>query len=418
MRVLWFSSGLDGIGIATDSYFGGGWVASLMGVVAASKAIELHVAYLSDDVTPFSKGGVSFHPVKRKTRGRVSKILWYYGGYRHQNGDAYLPEALSVMDSVRPDLVQVFGMESEFSCVVGKVPVPVVVHIQGILYECAKGFFPPGMDGRFFLKSGSPREWLYRNGVVFNYKEIKVKARIELERYSKVPFLFGRTDFDLGFAREHAPQARYFRMDEVLRPVFYRRAGEHKIVRTGSMKLFTTASETVYKGLDVILRAGKLLKEEYGDDYQWVVAGIRPGSEFVGHFERFTGISSAGAGIRYAGSLSSEHLVDEMLKADFYVHTSYCDNSPNSLCEAMMLGLPCLASNAMGIPSLVSESGHSGLLFDSGDYRSLANKVMSLRDDAELKEQFGRGAFLAAWERHDRDRILSDITDAYGDIVG
>ena len=78
-----------------------------------------------------------------------------------------------------------------------------------------------------------------------------------------------------------------------------------------------------------------------------------------------------------------------------------------------MLGLPCVASNAMGIPSLIDDK-RTGMLYKSGDYNALAAMVKVMGRNVDL----GGAAFNAARERHDRDRILNDLLNAYETIVG
>ena len=46
------------------------------------------------------------------------------------------------------------------------------------------------------------------------------------------------------------------------------------------------------------------------------------------------------------------------------------DNSPNSLCEAMAVGMPVIASNIGGIPSLIDDEVN-GLLFKVNDSNDL-----------------------------------------------
>ena len=62
----------------------------------------------------------------------------------------------------------------------------------------------------------------------------------------------------------------------------------------------------------------------------------------------------------------------ELRRAHVFAISSYIENSPNSLCEAMQAGMPCVATYAGGIPSLV-EDGRTGLLFPPGDAPLLAS---------------------------------------------
>jgi len=63
------------------------------------------------------------------------------------------------------------------------------------------------------------------------------------------------------------------------------------------------------------------------------------------------------------GSLEVNEMVEAMKISRFMVHPSYIDNSPNSICEAQILGLPVVATNVGGVESLI-ENGKTGLLID------------------------------------------------------
>ena len=51
----------------------------------------------------------------------------------------------------------------------------------------------------------------------------------------------------------------------------------------------------------------------------------------------------------------------------FFFHPSYIENSPNSVCEAQILGLPVIACNVGGLSTIISHN-HSGILIPSNDY--------------------------------------------------
>lgn len=77
--------------------------------------------------------------------------------------------------------------------------------------------------------------------------------------------------------------------------------------------------------------------------------------------------------IEFLGILSEDELKNTLLSSDIYVHTAYIDNSPNALCEAMILGLPCIASYVGGISSLM-KNGESGILVPVNEPYYLAGK--------------------------------------------
>ena len=51
-----------------------------------------------------------------------------------------------------------------------------------------------------------------------------------------------------------------------------------------------------------------------------------------------------------------------MLKSDIFVSASHIENSPNNVAEAMILGMPCIATFAGGTSSYI-EDNKNGILY-------------------------------------------------------
>ena len=64
----------------------------------------------------------------------------------------------------------------------------------------------------------------------------------------------------------------------------------------------------------------------------------------------------------------------QYLKSKVFVCPSKIENSPNSLGEAMLLGVPCVAARVGGIPDLIAED--EGILYEDGNVAALAEAVI------------------------------------------
>ena len=62
------------------------------------------------------------------------------------------------------------------------------------------------------------------------------------------------------------------------------------------------------------------------------------------------------SGVVLLGTKNSSEITKLMSSADLYIHCSYVDNSPNSVCEAQMLSLPIIACNVGGVSSIVKDN--------------------------------------------------------------
>jgi glycosyltransferase involved in cell wall biosynthesis len=84
--------------------------------------------------------------------------------------------------------------------------------------------------------------------------------------------------------------------------------------------------------------------------------------------------------------------VNDLLRAaDLFVVSSYLEGMGTSTLDAMAAGLPVVATRVGGIPEIVSD-GVTGLLVPARDPRALADAILRLAGDAELRDRFGGAA--------------------------
>ena len=92
-----------------------------------------------------------------------------------------------------------------------------------------------------------------------------------------------------------------------------------------------------------------------------------------------------------------------MLNANLYVHPSHIENSSNSICEAMLLGMPIIATYAGGTPSILGDK-NEGLLVQDGDPYALAKSL-------------GSKARVKSFIRNDKEKIVKDVINIYASIL-
>lgn len=413
MRILFLVHTVDWLETGGGPYHGAGWTGALIRSVADG-GHQAAVVYQTSRKEGFvtEKDGIRFYALPSDKPVFLGKFGYYYGGWRHDDGSHLLPGLNAAVEDFWPDLIHLFGFENPMAVLLGETTVPVAVHVQGLLGPVSEAFCPPGITRASFLRRFPFREIVLRNGNLFAMKSLAVRAVRERERMARAEWVLGRTDFDRAFLREHAPQARYFTVNEILREPFYVHSAAAQYADSPVLRVVSTLSDTMYKGFDLVLRTAKELQTA-GMPFSWTVIGMGEDSPVRHFFEKECGIRSEA--IRFAGDLTAEEMVPLLLGADVYVHPSYVDNSPNSLCEAQLLGLPCVACAVGGVPSLI-EDNRTGLLTPAGDAPALAGKLMQLRDRA-ARERIGRAAYAAAKVRHDKESVLRALLEAYDTIL-
>jgi len=420
MKVLWLSPtpGLYKKNKGTGGYYGSGWIASLQKILKENSAdIELGVAYPSsckEDV--IRDGRTIYYPIYKHSKSFFDKLLYYYGGYKKFDQNCFVAELRNVIKDFQPDVIHLFGMENDFAPILGKTDVPVIVHLQGLLAPYDNAFWPVDFNANSFIWPPSIREWFIRNGYIFAKKSISERGKRERSLFKRVQYCMGRTEWDFQVSQLLSPKSLYFKVNEALRPEFYENAGIWKREKKEKLIMVSTISETIYKGLDLILKTAKILKEETSINFEWRVVGISKQSKMVKFFERCSSVKSETVGICYLGVQTSQEIVSNMMECSVYVHPSYIDNSPNSVCEAQLLGLPVVACNVGGL-STILDSGNAGILVPANAPYELAYHLKQFAINENYCEEKRLLGLDLAKKRHNPQRIVSDLISTYKSIL-
>lgn len=83
-----------------------------------------------------------------------------------------------------------------------------------------------------------------------------------------------------------------------------------------------------------------------------------------------------------------DNIEDWMGAADIYVLSSFHEGLSNSLLEAMASGLPVVATRVSGVNDLVDSTG-SGLVVEINNLDGIAEALVKLANDAELRQDMG-----------------------------
>lgn len=404
---------------AVGSYNGIGWVGALQKSLKNDNEILLGVVFTTTNIlAPFMEDNVKYYPIKQSARSPVHRLLSYWGLIRDVKNGISSEELESCIRDFRPDIIQVFGIESqlvkpllEMDC-----EIPVLVHLQGLLQPCANAFYPPGFSRVISVLFGHRiRELVLRNGLDFAGRDIARRADGEGALMKKLKFVSGRTEWDYLVTRLLAPNAAYFRVNELLRSAFYNAKPWESASRKRCVVL-STISDTMYKGFDLILKTSNILRRLDAIEFEWHVAGVNESSLTAKLFQKKLALNAKDLGVKLLGVLDADELAKEMQEASLYVHPSYIDNSPNSLCEAQLLGLPVIACNVGGVSSLVTHN-ESGLMVPSNDPFRLAYYIIELFQNRDLVSRLSSLARETALKRHNQERVIMELKSAYTAII-
>lgn len=412
MRVLWFTNiplpaVTKRLGIDAHGY-GGHWMSALLGGVAGTNDISLGVAtaYPALPDAKFTDEGVNYYVVGQPRRLPTSSCR-----------DVDLNACRDIVDEFRPDIIHIHGTERFYGLLKSRklVDVPVAVSIQGLLepYSMYRNYFGTLSPWGIF-RATRLLEVAAGLGLMHGYRDIKRGAKQEAEMLSSVDGFLGRTSWDKAHTCWRNPTATYRYVGEVLRENFSQHRWCLGKVKRHSI-IFTNAGHP-RRGTETLLEAVGILRNEFPDITLRLAGRISERSGYGRHLRRAISRARLKDCTELLRYLDAESMAKELSRSHVFAITSFIENSPNSLAEAMQIGMPCVASYAGGIPDMIRDDV-SGAFFPCGDAALLAQAIRKIFLNDELAVNYGAAARKEAIKRHAPGCIVEQLLSAYKVIL-
>jgi glycosyltransferase involved in cell wall biosynthesis len=166
---------------------------------------------------------------------------------------------------------------------------------------------------------------------------------------------------------------------------------------------------TEQKGIDVFLRAIKMLPGQSGAFRVWLVGDGPLRSEL----EQYVAKENLGSIVQFLGYRSD---VPEILQAsDVFVLPSRYEAMPISLLEAMAAGLPCVVTS-VGDNAKIVEDGTTGIVVPPENPEALATALRKMLADSEMRQAMGEAARKKAQE-YSVERMAARIAEVYEELL-
>ncbi len=417
MKVLWLSNNPAlGIDYLFDDYKlvqTGGWLYALNREIQTQ--IDLSIAFFHPyNQIDFKYEGTNYYPI------HTGNILIENLKRRFFNkvyDNDFITEYLRIIELTKPDVIHIHGTENPFLCLLKHTNIPIVISIQGNLTVYHHKFLS-GFNGKFLRhyenNFGLKALVLGRNNFNRNYNEIKTKSKIERKYFKFSKNVIGRTDWDKRISRILAPDSAYYLADELLRDTFYQ-TNWNNFYKEGRLIIFTTNGDNYYKGFETICFALKLLLD-LNIEIEWRVAGIHNHSLINRITKKFLKQNYPKTSLKLLGSLNEQEIIDNLLESHIYVMPSHIENSPNNLCEAMIIGMPCIATFAGGTGSMLKD-GEDGILIQDGDPWAMAGAIIELKNNTDKSTVYSKNARLKALKRHNKERVVEQYIQIYKEVI-
>jgi glycosyltransferase involved in cell wall biosynthesis len=288
------------------------------------------------------------------------------------------------------DLIHIHGSEHEFHVSSYHLDIPQVLSIQGILDECKKV-----LNTRYFLADWRITRWY-------------LGAYYERKYLPKIKNFICRTHWDKAFVKRIHPNANIFHNWEPLREPFH-----NYIYNAQSSNIAFVGGDNTIKGLREILIAFNLIKDEL--PCKLIVMGSCKPSKIKEIIEQENLQNISEGDVERVGFCKAEQMLEIYSNCFCLVHPTYIDNSPNSVCEAQLAGLPVIASNVGGVSSLINHM-ETGLLTSLNPVE-IAKNISLLYNNPELRKSISEKARSVAQKRHDSNEIAQITLNIYQNII-
>lgn len=335
------------------------------------------------------------------------------------------PRFGQILSDFLPDLVHIFGTEFPHAYACAKVwnrPGKTLVGIQGICGRIAEEYMAD--LPQHVQESRTLRDVLRRDSLRQQQEKFALRGQREERLLRLAGHIAGRTEFDREYAHGINPRAIYHELNETMRDCFYE--GCWSLDSCRKHRIFISQGDYPLKGFHYLLHAMQEILQDAPDTVVAVAGnsvlgtgGIESRLKIPAYGEYLRRLIRKGklqGKVEILGPLRAEEMKKAMLESHLFVCPSALENSPNSVAEAQLLGVPVVASRAGGIPSVV-EAGRGGLLFEKGDPHDLARAVKEVFASDDLARSLSESERRFAAREYDPEQNYQMLMEAYREIL-
>jgi glycosyltransferase involved in cell wall biosynthesis len=409
MKVLWIiNSPFPEIAeMVNVKDFAKSWILSSAKIIVKQfPNIQLGIAsfYNGKKIFIIKKNKISHYLIPQKVRSKGNSN--YYDKYW-----------VYIKNEFNPDIVHIHGSEYIYSYMYVRAcgAENVVVSIQGLVSIIERYYFA-GIKNTELIKNLTIGDLIRKNSIFAQYNNLRKRGSFEKLLIKAVSHVIGRTTWDNNHVLNMNPNINYHFCNETLRPSFYKK--KWTLENCQKYSIFISQAYYPLKGFHQLIKALPFVLK-YFPQTKVYVAGTN-------HFTNYRSLKT-GFGqyihsminsyylndkINFVGILSEEEMSNKYCQSHVFISPSAIENSSNSIGEAQILGVPCIASYVGGTPDMI-EHMKTGLLYRFEEVEMLAANICRLFSDNQLAYTISENSKLIAAQRHNALKNANDLIDIY-----
>lgn len=413
MKILWVTAQVlpsisDNLGSKKSNF--GGWVETMLSHLKCKPEYKIAV--------------VSCYKNYRIVKNNIDNIDYYIIPEIGRNKQVNKFDCLEVINDFEPDIIHIegteFSIQNEFSKFNNT---PCIVSLQGILNgHCQYQF---GEIELLEMMNSLKIKDIINAWTLFLKKKILFNKRLNKEKLTikNADILLGRTFWDRAHSYWINPEAKYFICNRILRPIFYKQRWSYE--KCEKETIFIGNSWTPIKGAHFVIEAIAILKKEF-PNIKLFIAGKSPYDEanikdklktkigYSSYLKNLINKLKLNNNIFFTGELSENEMSERLLKSNVYVLASLIENSPNTLGEAMTMGVPCISAYTGGAPQMAKED--EVFFYRANDPDLLAWQIKRVFEEKSNIHAMTEKARKHALKTHDIETNVQQLCNVYNQI--
>lgn len=400
----------------TPSVFGG-WLTGAMGAVKRS-GHTLTVCTTANGVPQgrWVLGGVTYYITPRTDEDPMRQAFQ------------------KILEAEQPDLVHLYGTEFAHAWAMASITAPAktLVSVQGLVHTFsyhAYAGIPDHICRTTWLHRLYRRLGKHIPSIEQQRRSFEERAQTEIQVLQRVGHINGGTAWGDGCVQLLHPGVQLHRCGLILRDSFY---GE-ELWNPDTCVPHTIFAIHTYpiKGFHKLLEALSPVVKRYPDTKVYVVGNKCAYRSFSGLKKRLMNTApdydwyiqslieryALRENLVFLGLLDESEMRRQLLQTHVFVSPSAIENHSTVLGEAMITGVPSIASCVGGLQEMI-DHGHDGFLYPFHEPYMLSHYILRLFEDRELALQFSQRGRAHAMRTYDREKNCRALLEIYETIGG
>lgn len=364
-------------------------------------------------------------PAKELVKGEIGQLSYssFYASDQKQRVSIFE----DVLETNDFDVIHIFGTEYEHTldmvklCERANLLGKALIHIQGLVHYYGKYHYFHGLPTEV-VDRFTPKGKLVGKNIRWAQEEFVRRGEWELESLRTIQHVGGRTDWDKACSLQVNPNINYHYCPELLRNSFYENTWEFD--KCEKYSIFLSQSSYSIKGFHLMLEAMPTILRQFPNAHIYTT-GVNP-LDYKGEALEDLGVYRMYLGERmetyelenhvtFLGMLEEEEMCHRFCKSHVFVSASSVENSPNSVGEAMILGVPVVSSYVGGVMDQLKD-GEEGFLYQADAPYMLAYYVCEIFKNEALALKFSANGKKRAENTYHRENGKAMILEIYGKI--